>query len=361
MYVEMVEEVFADALPEDRQVIHEAYQVDMEVIEEALAAKIPYHQAEKDPRLVTSMIKELRHLFDSDSVSLVELPVGRKAIGVTWAHKFKHDENNEPTYAKSRVCPQGFSQIAGLDYDPDEVAAPAVNMTSVFLMLCLTVHCGLHSALYDVDAAFTIPTLKEEVYMKIPQGLERKPGYALRLETSLNGLKQSAFNWNAMAAGFIVSQGFKATVVDPCLYVRRIDGQLALIALYVDDFRAAFKCLKQKLAFETSMEATFPIKKLNGEYYLGMQVKHDLEAGTITLTHQAYITEMLKSYNMTDCVAISTPAAPGTKLQKSKPSDALGETEQDVRDQAETVAFLPFYRRAVGSWLAQQSRRLLMR
>jgi hypothetical protein len=67
---------------------------------------------------------------------------------------------------------------------------------------------------------------------------------------------------------------------------------------------------------------------------------------------------MLKSYNMTDCVAISTPAAPGTKLQKSKPSDALGETEQDVRDQAETVAFLPFYRRAVGSllWLARTTK-----
>ncbi len=125
---------------------------------------------------MTSMIKELKHLFNSESVALVQLPEGRKAVGVTWAHKFKHDENNDPTYAKSRVCPQGFSQIPGVDYDPDEVAAPAVNMMSVFLMLCLTVHFGLHTGLYDVDAAFTIPTLKEEVYMKIPQGLERKPG-----------------------------------------------------------------------------------------------------------------------------------------------------------------------------------------
>ncbi len=108
-----------------------------------------------------------------------------------------------------------------------------------------------------MDAAFTIPTLKKDVYMKIPQGLEKMPGYALKLETSLNGLKQSAFNWNVMAAGFITGQGFKATVVDPCL-----DGQLVLIVLYVDDFRAAFKCLKQKALFESNMEGTFPIKKL---------------------------------------------------------------------------------------------------
>jgi hypothetical protein len=76
-------------------------------------------------------------------------------------------------------------------------------MISVFIILCLTVHFCLFSTLYDVDAAFTIPTLKEEeeeeVFMKIPQGLERVPAYALKLETSLNGLKQS--DWQPSVRG----------------------------------------------------------------------------------------------------------------------------------------------------------------
>jgi hypothetical protein len=244
-----------------------------------------------------------------------------------------------------------------VDFNPDEVAAPTVQLVSVFLMLCLTVHFGLHSALYDVDAAFTIPDLKEEVYMKIPQGLEKVPGYALRLETSLNGLKQSAFNWNAMAAKFIVSQGFKSTIVDPCLYVRRTDGQLALIALYVDDFRAAFKCLDQKALFETNMEATFPIKKMSGEHYLGMSVKHDMAQGVIELTHAAYITNMLVHFKMQDCNSCQTPAAPGSKLQKSG-QGVEPELPIDPKTLASAEAFYPHYRSAVGAllWLARTTK-----
>jgi hypothetical protein len=160
-----------------------------------------------------------------------------------------------------------------------------------------------------------------------------------------------------MASEFIMSQGFVPTVVDPCLYVRRLDGQLALIALYVDDFRAAFKCLAQKALFESNMEGTFPIKKLTGDFYLGMQVKHDMEAGTISLTHHAYITNMLAAYKMTDCNPASTPAAPGSKLTKSGQGAEVQELV-DLVAQAAAEEFYPFYRGAVGHllWLARTTK-----
>jgi hypothetical protein len=55
-----------------------------------------------------------------------------------------------------------------------------------------------------------------------------------------------------------------------------------------------------KALFESNMEGTFPIKKLTGgDFYLGMQVMmHDMEAGTISLTHQAYSTNMLATYKV---------------------------------------------------------------
>ncbi len=184
--------------------------------------------------------------------------------------------------------------------------------------------------------------------MKIPQGMEKIPGHALKLKTSLNGLKQSAFNWNSMAGKFILSQGFKPTVVDPYLYFRRRLGMFALIALYVDDFRAAFQCPEQKATFEANMEKVFPIKKLSGDFYLGMQVIHDREKGTISISHKAYITNMLRDYNMSDCKPVDTPAAPGTKLQKSD-TESKGQMPEDA------VAFSELYRGAVGAtlWVAR--------
>lgn len=54
--------IFADASV--RGAIQEVYDQDMDVICEALAAKIPYHVADKNPRPVKFIIKELKHLFE---------------------------------------------------------------------------------------------------------------------------------------------------------------------------------------------------------------------------------------------------------------------------------------------------------
>jgi hypothetical protein len=312
----------------------------------AMAAKIPFKVAESDPMLRQSMLKELNALIEEGKVTLEKLPEGRKAIGVTWAHKVKHDQYNRPTYAKSRICPQGFSQVKGLDYDPDEVPAPAVNLASVFLMLGIVVQRNMESVLYDVDAAFALSPLKEEIFMRIPDGMVKMVGYALKLHNSLNGLKQAAFNWHTLAQAFLVSQGFQFTAADPCLFYRwSVDRTaLALIALYVDDFRCAFDSSDERAAFKKSFESVFPIKELSGEYYLGMMCIHDRVNGTMSVSHEAYIDNMLERFNMSDCHPVSTPSAPGTKLPKLAESDPVD---------AEAALFP--YRQVVGAllWLAR--------
>jgi hypothetical protein len=95
------------------------------------------------------------------------------------------------------------------------------------------------------------------------------------------------------------------------------------------------------------MEATFPIMKLSGEYYLGMGVKHDLTAGIMALTHTAYITEMLAKFKMTDCLK-SKPLRPQRANSRSRKPLVLAEAE----------AFFPHYRSAIGSllWLARTTK-----
>ena len=97
---------------------------------------------------MASMLDELKTLFSSGAAKVVDLPPGRKAIKAIWVHKYKHDKDGNFTRARSRVCPQGFRQIAGVDYDPDEVAAPTLSLETA--ILC-TVGCMSHSSICPFD------------------------------------------------------------------------------------------------------------------------------------------------------------------------------------------------------------------
>ncbi|XP_063902198.1 uncharacterized protein LOC135121847 [Zophobas morio] len=63
---------------------------------------------------------------------------------------------------------------------------------------------------FDVDGAFTIPALKEEIYTEVPQGVEVGKQYnCVRLLKSIPGLRQSSLNWNVTMHGDLVQSGRK--------------------------------------------------------------------------------------------------------------------------------------------------------
>ena len=62
---------------------------------------------------------------------------------------------------------------------------------------------------YDIKNAFTESKLTEELWMKVPQGLQSvKNGAALHLLRSLYGLKQSARDWNLLMKSELLNWGF---------------------------------------------------------------------------------------------------------------------------------------------------------
>lgn len=48
---------------------------------------------------------------------LCELPHGRRVIGTKWVYKIKVDALNILERYKARLVAQGFSQVAGLDFN----------------------------------------------------------------------------------------------------------------------------------------------------------------------------------------------------------------------------------------------------
>ena len=248
-----------------------------------IATKITDKDAIKTPMFVEAMNKEINHLLESGAMEIVPLPPGRKAIGCVWAHKIK-TVNGVFERAKSRLCPQGFSQIEGIDYKKDEVAAPTIALPSVKVYFAIVCTRNMLELQLDVDGAFTIPQLNEEIYMRFPRGMEHIPGKALLLKHSLNGLKQGAYNWYKVLKRHLLQQQFEQCITEPCIFRKWRQQSLILIALYTDDLRIAADNEKDLLDFEVALGEAFPIKRANISQFLGIQVVKSAEDKSIFCT-----------------------------------------------------------------------------
>jgi hypothetical protein len=310
--------------------------------------RLTYREAVQDERLRHSMIAELQHLFSGADppAEIVDLPAGRKPISCTWAHKLKYKPNGEFERAKSRVCPRGYEQVPNTDYNPDEVSAPVISLGVTFLFLNIVAQRRMHRIVVDVDSAFTIPPLKEEVYMKFPPGMTQIPGKAIRLRHSLNGLKQSGFNWHEKAKAHLLSSGFNSSAVDPCFYRRWLSGDLTLIALFVDDFHIAADNESDISILVTGFKEVFPCKTQPGNRYLGMTID-TINDGDLAIGQVSMIDALLELTNMKDCRPVSTPATPGVRLTRLPPGVVSDHSIQNFP-----------YRQALGIllWIARCSR-----
>ena len=117
---------------------------------------------------------------------------------------------------KARLVAQGYSQ------DYNETFSPVVRFESLRIVIALSVQNGLKLHQTDVTTAFLNGELKEEVYMRQPQGytVKGKENLVCRLEKSIYGLKQSSGCWNS-ALDTHLKMGFVQSAGDVFLHVLR--------------------------------------------------------------------------------------------------------------------------------------------
>jgi hypothetical protein len=228
-----------------------------------------------------------------------------------WIFKNKQDANGIVIQNKARLVAQDFSQVKGIDFG--ETFAPVACLESIRILLAYASRHNFKLQQMDVKSAFLNGSLNELVFIKQPPGFENPkfPNHVYKLDKVLYGLKQAPRAWYEHLKELFIDRGFEIGVIDPTLFTKKVNGDLFICQLYVDDiiFGSTNKAFNDE--FAKLMTDKFEISIMGElEFFLGFEVKQ-LKGGTF-VNQAKYTQDMLKRFEMTGVKGAKTPVP--TKL-----------------------------------------------
>ncbi|XP_039303435.1 uncharacterized protein LOC120357335 [Solenopsis invicta] len=113
-------------------------------------------------------VEEELHAHEENGTWKIVKDVGQKTITSKWV--FKVQDLKDGRRYKARLVARGFMQTSGIDYN--ETFSPVVRYDSLRVLLAMVAQHDLELVQFDVKTAFLNGRLKENIYMKIPDGLK---------------------------------------------------------------------------------------------------------------------------------------------------------------------------------------------
>nr|GEX00998.1 hypothetical protein [Tanacetum cinerariifolium] len=162
-------------------------------------------QLELDGEMCMFALTEELHQFDRlDVWELVDRPLYKNVINMKWLLKNK----------------QSF--------------APVARLEAIRLFIAYAAHKSFTVYQMDVKTTFLYDPLKEEVYVKQPDGIvdPYHPDKVYRLKKALYGLKQSPRAWYDELSNFLVSKGFSNGSIDLTLFITKKGEDILLVQIY---------------------------------------------------------------------------------------------------------------------------------
>nr|GEX54616.1 retrovirus-related Pol polyprotein from transposon TNT 1-94 [Tanacetum cinerariifolium] len=229
-------------------------------------------------KISTNSTNTFSALGPSNTVVLVDLPNGKRAIGTKWVFRYKKDERGIVVRNKARLVAQGHTQEERIDYK--EVFAPVARIEAIRLFLAYASFMG-----------FMDPDYPDKVY---------------KVVKALYGLHQAPKAWYETLANYLLENGFQRGKIDQTLFIKRKQGDILLVQMYVDDivFGSTNKDLCK--AFEKLIKDKFQMSSMGELTFLfGLQVKQKQD--WIFISHDKYVADILRKFGLKNGKSASTP------------------------------------------------------
>ncbi|CAA9993736.1 unnamed protein product [Nesidiocoris tenuis] len=284
---------------------------------------------------------EFKSQQDNKTWELVDLPPGKRPLDCRWVFRSKRDANGQIVQHKARLVVKGCAQQKGTDFE--ETFSPVVRYTSIRFIFALAAQLDLDIDQMDAVSAFLQGDLTEEIYMTQPIGYRDNTNRVCRLKKSIYGLKQASRAWNLKLDACLKEIGLLQSKFDTCVYYKRSDGGLLIVAVWVDDFLIFSDNKKLKKQLKTHLTKTFKMTDMGAaKFVLGFQITRDRNSKKIWISQQAYLEQVLKRFNMENSNPSRIPMSSNEKLSH----------QQEPKSEEERMKMnkIP-YQEAVGSLL----------
>lgn len=261
-------------------------------------------------------ITEQDKLWNMGTFELVQRPADYDPIPMQFVYKLKvKDGDYEQGVPKARLVMLGNLQY---EYEYGETYAPTARLWVVRSLAAIAAQEGLTMKKFDLTGAFLIADMDKTLHVQIP-GYDIPRDKALLLKKALYGGKSSGALYAKEIRGWLERYGFVACTVDETLFrltrVKDNKTSTLLISLYVDDGAC---CTNDEGLYQDFIKALSDKYQLSDvgdlTWHLGINVKQDLAAGTISLDQTAYIDSVVKRFNMMGCKNKYTPLPNRTYL-----------------------------------------------
>jgi hypothetical protein len=252
---------------------------------------------------VVAIQDELNNFKRNEVWYLVER---QNVVGTKWVFCNKQVEFGVVTRNKARLVAKGYSQVEGLDFE--ETVPPIARLESIRILLTYGTHHDFKLYQMDVKSAFFNGPIEEEVYVEQPLGFKDQeyPNHVYKLHKALYGLKQAPRALYECLRDFLTQNNFKIGKVDSTLFTRKVDKDLFIRQIYVDDIIFGFTNQSFCDEFSTIMTDRFEMSMMGElKFFLGFQMKQ-FEDGTF-LSQMKYTQDILKKFGMDKAKPIQTP------------------------------------------------------
>ncbi|KAI3507425.1 hypothetical protein L1887_22411 [Cichorium endivia] len=271
-----------------------------------------FKEAMQDENWRLAMQREIKALEENETWTLETLPEGKHAIDSKWVYKIKYKPNGEIERYKARLVARGFTQIEGVDYH--DTFAPVAKLVTIRTLITIAVKRNWLLHQLDVNNAFLHGDLKEEVYMKVPQGFSNEGNATVcRLRKSLYGLKQASRTWYQKFTVSLLEIGFKQSHADHSLFTYKEKDKFVAILIYVDDVVITGNHEDMIKRTKDHLNVNFSIKDLGPlKYFLGIEVART-EDGMVLSQHK-YSMDILSDCGQLGCRPSAFPMEQNLKL-----------------------------------------------